>query len=243
MKKEILVLTVALSLTLSSCGLYSKYEQVTEVDDNLYGNAVQPSEIADSLALGNLSWREVFTDNKLQGLIEQGLDNNTNLQTALLNVESAKASFTASRLAYLPSLALSAEGSSAGLMSGESTAESYTVAGAVSWEIDIFGKLTNQKLQSKMLLEQQLYVVQAIRSQVVSNIATLYYTLAMLDEQITIATATEVSWAESVQSARVMMDAGMMNEAGVAQMEASYLSVKGAVVDLEVARKKTENAL
>ncbi len=243
MKKEILVLTVALSLTLSSCGLYSKYEQTTEVDSNLYGDVAQPNEVADSLTLGNLSWREVFTDTKLQSLIEQGLDNNTDLQTALLNVEAAKASLTASRLAYLPSVALNSEGAISGMMSGGEASKAHTSVVALSWEIDIFGKLTNQKLESKMLFEQQLHIVQAVQSQVVSSIATLYYTLAMLDEQIAIATATEQSWAESIDAARVMMEAGMMNEAGLAQMEASYLSVKSAVIDLEVARKKSENTL
>ncbi|MFI3289964.1 MAG: TolC family protein [Rikenellaceae bacterium] len=242
MKNGIIVLTVALSLTLSSCGLYSKYDKTTQVDENLYGNAGY--DVGDnSSTLGNMSWRELFTDKKLQSLIEQGLENNTNLQSAILSVEAAKASLAASRLAYLPSVALSGEGTSSGLISGGASTEYFTAVAAVSWEIDIFGKLTNQKLQSKMLFEQQLYVVQAVRSQVVSSIATLYYTLSMLDEQIAIARATELSWSESVEAAKVMKEAGFMNEAGLAQLEASYLSVKSAVLDLEVARKKSENAL
>ncbi len=242
MKKGILVLTVALSLTLSSCGLYSKYDKATEVDANLYGAVTGATIVDDSLSLGNLTWREVFTDTELLGLIEMGLENNSDLQKALLNVESAKASLTAARLAYLPSVALTAEGSSAGLISG-TTAESYTVAGAVSWEIDIFGKLTNQKLQSKSIFEQQVYIAQGVRSQVVATIAQLYYSLAMLDEQIAISTATEKSWAESVETAKALKSAGMMNEAGVAQLEASYLSVKNSVITLKSAREQNQNAL
>ncbi len=243
MKKQISVLTVALSLTaLSSCGLYSKYDKVAQVDENLYGTTTQ-SVVADSLTLGNLSWREVFTDVNLQSLIERALDNNTNLQTALLNVESAKASLTASRLAYLPSVSLSGEGSKSGLISSGTSSEAYAVMGTVSWEVDIFGKLTNQKLQSKMIYEQQTYVVQAVRSQVVSSVATLYYTLSMLDEQIKIATNTEQSWSESIKVAKVMKETGMMDEAGLAQMEASYISVQSALIDLKDARKQSENAL
>ncbi len=241
MKKENLVLAIALSLTLSSCGLYSKYDKTTQVDENLYGSDIVYSS-DDSSTLGNMSWRELFTDAKLQSLIEQGLENNTNIQSALLRVESAKASLAASRLAYLPSLALSGEGTVAGLVSGTSS-ETFTAVAAASWELDFFGKLTNQKLQSKMLYEQQIYLTQAIRSQVVTNIATLYYTIAMFDEQIAIAKATERSWAESIAAANVMKEAGMMNEAGLAQMDASYISVQSAVIDLETARKQSENAL
>ncbi len=243
MKKGILVLPVALSLTLSSCGLYSKYDKATEVDTNLYGDIASNPTVNTSNSIGDLSWDEVFTDPLLQSLIEQGLTNNTNMQSALLNVEAAKAALTASRLAYLPSVALNGDGTTGGLISGGASTETFTVTGVASWEIDLFGKLTNTKLRSKMILEQHEYVAQAVRSQVVSGVATLYYTIAMLDEQIEVASRTERSWSKSIETAKVMKEAGMMNEAGVAQLEASYISIMAALNDLQVAREKSNNAL
>ena len=79
MKKQIITLTVA-ALTLSSCGIYTKYKPVTEVPINLYGEEVVVTDTLDNM--GNLSWREVFTDPQLQTLIEKGLQNNTDLQSA-----------------------------------------------------------------------------------------------------------------------------------------------------------------
>ena len=78
-EKQIITLTVA-ALTLSSCGIYTKYKPATEVPINLYGEEVVVTDTLDNM--GNLSWREVFTDPQLQILIEKGLQNNTDLQSA-----------------------------------------------------------------------------------------------------------------------------------------------------------------
>ena len=84
MKKIILLTTV--SALLSSCGIYSKYKPATTVPDQLYGEEVM---VEDTVSFGNMDWRELFTDPKLQQLIEQGLQNNTDYQSAQLRVEEA----------------------------------------------------------------------------------------------------------------------------------------------------------
>ncbi len=237
--------------TLSGCGIYTKYQSETEVDESLYGDDIEQLAYeadaesgASSTSLGSLEWRELFTDARLQSLIEEGLENNRTLQSALLQVEQAQASLKAARLSYLPSLTLSGEGSIASLPSSSASFNTYTAPLlSASWQVDIFGKLTNEKLRTKMLAEQQEYVAQATRAQLVSSIATLYYTLSMLDEQIEIAQRTELSWMESLRTARMMKDAGMMDEAGVSQIEASALSVQSALIDLRTSRNESENAL
>ena len=107
MKKQIITLTVA-ALTLSSCGIYTQYKPATEVPDNLYGEEVAVADTVDNI--GNLSWQEIFTDPRLQELIEQGLRNNTDLQSAQWRVKEAEAAMLSAKLAYLPSFALSPQG-------------------------------------------------------------------------------------------------------------------------------------
>lgn len=58
MKKNIITL-VAISLSLSGCGIYTKYEPATVVPDDLYGGEVVTE---DTAGLGNMDWRELFTD-------------------------------------------------------------------------------------------------------------------------------------------------------------------------------------
>ena len=76
---------------LSSCGIYQKYERPADIrTDNLYG-----VEMTDTVSLGSLSWREFFTDPALQTLIEEGLENNTDLRVAELQITEAEAALKA----------------------------------------------------------------------------------------------------------------------------------------------------
>ena len=64
----------------------------------------------DTTSIGNLDWRELFTDPQLQVLIDKGLENNTDFRTAHLRVQEAEAALMTSRLAYLPALNLTPQG-------------------------------------------------------------------------------------------------------------------------------------
>ncbi len=243
MKKILLALTAA--LTLSSCGLYTKYEGRTTVDAKLYGDKVDEWSIGSDTTnmMGKISWKNLFSDTKLQTLVEQALTNNTDLRTAVLNVEIAQTAVKTSRLAFLPSLSLSAEGSISGLMEGGEATKTYTVPLSASWEIDIFGRLRNDRERAQMVAEQVGYVEQAVRTEIVAAVANLYYTLGMLDDQIKISTLTLESVTESVTTARALKEAGLMNEAGLAQLEANLYSVKNSKLSLVQARKESSNAL
>ena len=239
MKKQIITLTVA-ALTLSSCGIYTQYKPATEVPDNLYGEEVAVADTVDNI--GNLSWQEIFTDPRLQELIEQGLRNNTDLQSAQWRVKEAEAAMLSAKLAYLPSFALSPQGTASSFDKGKA-AQTYTLPVAASWEIDIFGRIRNAKRQAKALLEQSRDYKQAVRTQLIAGIANTYYTLLMLDNQLAISVRTEKSWKETVDATRALMEAGLANEAAVSQMEATYYTICTSVLDLKEQINQVENSL
>ena len=239
MKKQIITLTVA-ALTLSSCGIYTKYKHVTEVPINLYGEEVVVTDTLDNM--GNLSWREVFTDPQLQTLIEKGLQNNTDLQSAQWRVKEAEATLLSAKLAYLPSFALSPQGTVSSFDKSKAT-QTYTLPVTASWEIDIFGQIRNAKRQAKALLEQSRDYKQAVRTQLIAGIANTYYTLLMLDAQFEISVRTQHSWKETVDATRALMEAGMANEAAVSQMEATYYTICTSVLDLKEQINQVENSL
>ena len=108
--KKIILLSVATTFILSSCGIYSKYKPATEVPEGLYGATDTLVSATGTANLGNLSWREVFTDPHLQMLIDSALVRNTDLQTAHLRVKEAEATLLSARLSYLPSFSLSPQG-------------------------------------------------------------------------------------------------------------------------------------
>lgn len=236
--KKIIVLTTATAL-LSSCGIYTKYQPAETTPDNLYGEEVA---VDDTTNFGNVNWRELFTDPQLQALIEQGLQNNTDLRSAQLQIEEAEAALMSAKLTFLPSFALSPQGTISSFDGGKAT-KTYTLPVTASWELDIFGRLRNAKQQAKALYAQSKDYQQAVRTQLIAGIANVYYTLLMLDEQLAISQQTEEAWKETVASTRALMDAGLANEAATSQMEAAYYSVQTSILDLKEQINQVENSL
>lgn len=238
MKKQIILLAVG-SLLLSSCGVYNKYKRPEVITDGLYGQDV---EVVDTTSIASLKWQELFTDPYLQSLIEQALEGNTDLQSAQLRIEEAKATLSAARLAYLPSFMLTPQG---GVSSFDKSKGTWTYTGIVSasWEIDIFGKLTNANRRAKALYMQSMEYEQAVVTSLIANVSNLYYSLLMLDAQYEISSETAEKWRENVRVMRAMKSAGMTNEAAVAQAEANSLSVEASLHDIKRQIREAENAL
>lgn len=245
MKKQHIITFLTAGMLLSSCGVYTKYTPAVEVPTDLYGEEMDAlTSPSDSLnpSLGALDWRRLFTDPQLQALIEQGLLNNTDYQSAQLRVEEAQATLLSAKLAFLPSFALAPQGTVSSFDSGKAT-QAYSLPVTASWELDVFGRMRNAKQQAKALYAQSEDYRQAVRTQLIAGIANTYYTLLMLDEQLAIARQTEQAWKETVTSTRALMRAGMANESAVSQMEATYYQVQTSVLDLEEQVNQVENSL
>ena len=178
----------------------------------------------------------------MQGLIEEGLANNVDLQTAILRVDQASAQLLSAKLSYLPSLNLTPQISVTG-DDGTVITQNYEVPVAASWEIDLFGNLLNAHRGAKATLLQQEAYKQAVQSSLVASIANSYYTLLMLDRQIEIADETVVIWRDQVRTLTTMQEVGMATSADVAQARASYVSTEATLVDLQRQCRETENAL
>lgn len=102
---------------------------------------------------------------------------------------------------------------------------------------------TNTKRSAKAAYQQSKEYEQAVKTQLVSAVANNYYTLLMLDAQYDIAVATEKAWQETVRASRAMKKAGMMNEAGLAQTEANYYTIRTTVLDLKEQINQVENSM
>lgn len=229
---------------LSSCHIYKSYDRPEVNTSGLYRDPVSATDtlVTDTTNMGNLPWKEVFRDPKLQALIEQGLANNVDMQTAILRVEESKVLLTSAKLSYLPSLNFAPQGTIT-TFDHSRNAKAYQIPLAASWEIDLFGKVLNAKRGAKATLLQSEAYQQAVRSQLIAGIANTYYTLLMLDRQVSISEETSKIWKENVRAIEAMKEAGMANEAAVAQYKANSHQVEASLADLRRQVRETENAL
>ena len=223
---------------LSGCSVYRKYPRTAEVDSNLYGKEYTSE---DTTSIATLSWKELFVDTCLQRLIDTALVRNTDLGTARLRVEQAEAALLTARLSYLPSVNVGAEGGLTGW--DGSTSKTYNINGTASWEIDIFGKITAAKREARASLEKSYAYRQAVQTQLVASVASTYYTLLMLDEQIIITEQTLQSWERTVSTLRSLMRAGKANDAAVLQAEANRATLEASLLSMRKSLKETENAM
>ena len=142
--KRILYICLVL-LSLSSCGLYTKYERPdVGFTDSLYRRL--PAE-TDTNSLAKLKWDELFTDPILQDWIRLGIENNTDLNVARQKVEVARAGLISARRALLPGASGSVSGGTPGTV---------TIGVDASWEADIFGKLRNTKKSAVAAVEESI---------------------------------------------------------------------------------------
>ncbi|MFD2570434.1 efflux transporter outer membrane subunit [Spirosoma soli] len=260
--KQPLVVTV-LSLTLASCALMKPYKQPDITSDKLYRGV----QTADSSTLASLSWREMFTDPKLQQLIEQGINNNLDLKIAVTRLQTAQANLQQSRLALLPSLSVgpqytrskssSAQIRSFGIGSTSTgstgttetttlslpTVDIYALLGSASWEADIWGKLRSTKRAYLASLLQSEAYKRAVQTQLIADIATNYYTLLAYDKQLAITEQTLKNRLADVETMKALKQGDVVTGADVVQSEANRYSAEVAIPDLKRSIRETENAL
>ena len=238
--KNIGLLMIA-TVLLSSCGVYEKYERPTDVALALSYRDIPMKERRTS-SLGRVSWKGLFKDTHLQALIETGLENNTELRTAHLRVQEAEAVLFKSKLSYLPSVSLSPEGT-LNSFDGAKPSKTYSLAASASWEIDIFGKVTNAKREAKADWEGSVAYGQAVQTGLIATIADSYYTLLMLDRQLAINEETMESWEKSIEVMELLKQAGESNDAAVLQARANRLALETTVWNTRQSIHEMENSL
>lgn len=233
-----IALFIIVTFLFAGCGTYRKYERPDILAENLYRDI--PAN-TDTATIASMSWRDMFTDPKLQNLIDSGLVNNTDLNVARLRVEAAEAALMTAKLSYLPSIGLNAEGG-VGRSDGTVT-RTYNVGASASWELDIFGKLTAAKRGAVAALQGSRDYRQAVQTQLVATIADSYYTLAMFDAQLAVNERTVENWRSTVRTLEALKKAGKSNEAGVLQAKANVMQLEASQLAIRKSISETENAL
>ncbi|MBR7018112.1 MAG: efflux transporter outer membrane subunit [Prevotella sp.] len=243
--KKIVIVSSAVFL-LSSCGLYTKYERP---DVNTDGLVRDPLSVTDTLKVntdenfGNMPWRSVFTDPQLQALIEQGLEKNADLLNAALNVKMVEEQLKVAKLAFVPGFSFTPQGTISSWDYGKAT-KSYSLPVSASWSVDLFGNLLNQKRSAQMaLLATKDYQV-VVKTNIISGIANLYYTLLMLDRQLEIVNDMQGLVKETWDKMKVMKETRTgYRSTAVQSAEANYYSVEAQKTDLKRQIREMENSL
>ena len=143
MTKKLAPLSLAMVAMLAGCSMIPAYERpAAPVPTNYTAASVQTGAPLPS-------WRNYFSEPRLQQLIELALDHNRDLRIASLNVEQARAQFQVRRAAQYPAVGLAANASRAPASGSGDLTNSFSVGLAVTaWELDFFGRVASLKEQA-----------------------------------------------------------------------------------------------
>lgn len=240
-KGSLLIFTMFL---VQSCFVAKDYEKPQVNTDNLY----RTEQIADSTSLATMSWDKIFTDQLLQNHINEAVQNNLDMKIALQNMAAAEATMKQGKSGYFPTVNGNAtwthqetsENSQFGSLF--SSIDQYEMSAKLSWEADIWGKIrSNKRAVTAKYLESNV-ARQAVQTQLVASVASVYYQLLALDAQIKVVTTTLENRNESVEIIKALKEAGNVNEVAVKQTEAQQYAVQIILEDLKYNIKILENS-
>ncbi|MCB6901596.1 TolC family protein [Hoylesella buccalis] len=244
--QNIMIMGLA-ALALTSCkSLYGTYQRPNVNTKGIVRDSLSMTDtlvVTDTTSFGNMSWRSVFTDPQLQMHIERALTNNVDLLNAALNVKMAEAQLKAARLSFLPSFTFAPQGTIASWDGGKAIS-TYQLPIAASWNVDLFGNLLSQKRAAQVALLATKDYQTLVKTNIISGVANMYYTLLMLDKQLEIVNNMHELTKETWDKMKVLKDLGRgIRSTGVQSAEANYYAVEAKKTDLVRQIRETENAL
>lgn len=235
------------AVTLTGCkSLYGKYERPAVNTSGLIRDAVNDNDtlaVTDTTSFANIPWRSVFTDPQLQTLIEKTLANNPDLLNAALNIDMAEAQLKAAKLAFLPGITFTPQGTIS-TWDGQKANKTYSLPVNASWDANLFGSLTAAKRSAQVSMLQMKDYQVAVQTKLIANVANMYYTLLMLDKQLQIVTDMEKLTKDTWDIMKVQLQTvrGVRSTA-VQSAESNYLSVQTQKEDIKRQIRETENSL
>lgn len=241
-----LLLIVSVPFLLVSCFAAKDYERPEVVNEANYRTDNLPQ---DTLTIATVSWKELFTDPSLQAYIEEGLKNNIDIRVALQQMRIAEAYVKQGKSSYFPTLSGNAKYTHQELPavnqfgSDISSIGQYELSGSLSWEADIWGKIRSNDRAFQASYLQSTAAHQAVKSRLIANIASVYYQLLALDEQIRVTEETIDTRSKGLETTQALKEAGNVTEVGVKQTEAQLYTAQGILIDLKNQSRLLENTM
>jgi len=242
---KLLLLGIVL-LSLQSCFVAKNYNRPEVVKEEYY----RTDNISrDSINMANVSWREMFTDPILISYIEEGLQSNMDIRIALQQMATSEAYVKEGKAGYLPTLSLNGTVNHQMLSKNsqfatysESNYTQYEATGNLSWEADIWGKIRSNDRAFQASYLQTAAAHQAVKTELISALASSYYQLLALDEQQRITEETIATRESSLETTKALKEAGSVTEVGVKQTEAQLYGAQAVLIDIKNEIRLVENS-
>jgi len=230
-------IAAAVVLALAGCALGPDYTR-PELQVPEQHRGVLSSQDAESFA--DLEWAAVFGDPELRRIVETAIANNLDLKLAAARVEEFRGRARVTRSYLGPDIR--GTGSTSPSPAGDEDS-SYALGISLQWELDLFGKLrrSNEAARAQLLATED--AARGVMNALVADVATTWFRLRELDEEVAIIERTIASQEESLALVRSLKRNGVAS--GTEEQQAiAQLAATRAQLPLAIQRRaQAENLL
>lgn len=189
-------------------------------------------------------WWTALGDKTLNGLIEQGLEQNLTVAQAIEAVEAARATARVNGVSYDPSVNFGASSKTSGTFSSGSDAVTVrTAAIDASWEVDFFGTAKRNKTMQKANVDAAVEGANEARLTLIGDISRTYVEIRSYQRRLTLAKASLKTQRETTGVVEKQFDAGTSTALAVARSQGQSQTTAASIPSLEVALQQSINAL
>ena len=205
---------------------------------------------AGAMPAADIGWQDMFQDAALRGLITLSLGNNRNLRVAVLNIQAAEAQYRIDRASLFPSVDATASMNAyhtpaevTGAAASTNFREFSLGAGAVAWELDLFGKLRSKAEQARQLYLDDADTATAAQISLVAQVAGEYETWLADRESEQIAADSVAADQRNLQLVSLEAAHGEANAMDVAQAQTALDAAQTSVAQYQRAAAQDMDAL
>ncbi|MCM1029223.1 MAG: TolC family protein [Alloprevotella sp.] len=201
---------------------------------------------ADSLTVADTEWWAFYADEPLARIITRTLDHNRDLLAAASRVEEARRLYGVEKVNMTPTVTGLAGGKQENLdYGGEGMKHDpeYDLKVSVGWEINLWGAMTWARREAKANYLASVEDMRAMRMTLIAEVASTYFRLIALDNELNIVKQTLVTRSESLEQARLRFEGGLTSETVYQQAKVEYATTASLVPALEHRITVSRNAL
>ena len=232
-------LSAAWALVLAGCNLAPQYSAPPEsvpteiVPANAAPARDQAADSAAATTLPALPLADWVLDDRLLRLLQQALDQNRNLQQAVLNVERARALYGITQANQLPTIALSSQAARTRVAadlssSGQSVVQNqFSVQlGLTAFELDFWGRVRNLSEAALQQYLGQTNAQESVRLTLVGDVVQAWLNLAADQQRLRLAQDTLASREKAFALTQRMHELGATSGLVLAQNQTTVDSAR-----------------
>ncbi len=240
MKTKLLIFITVIAALTSCSGVKNLPKAQLELPGELAGNST------DTLTLADLEWWKFYTDSALTDIISQTLAHNRDFLAAAARVEELRQLYGVARLNMTPTVSglVAADNETNDYHGKKHTSDAeYDIKATVNWEIDLWGGRRWAQRKAGAQFEATEYERRAMKMTLVAEVASAYFRLVALDNELAIVRRTLFTREENLKKAKLRFEGGLTPETVYRQAEVEYASTAALIPGLERSIAVQKNAI